>query len=147
MASPMSSVKSSGMRMLLAFSIPLDTPRDMMSSVATAATTTHMLAPQALAVSLNMPAMTSMSCPMANRSPSNAMTVYLMIHATTHVYPMASARDPITGISPMRSPTFLLPKRRSVHIPKAPQGPALAARPRANSPMTPVAEIRTTKIR
>ena len=58
---------------MLAFSIPLDTPRDIMSRVATAAMMTHMLAPHALAVSLKVPPMRSMSCPIPTRSPLNAM--------------------------------------------------------------------------
>lgn len=59
---------------------------------------------------------------------------------------MASAMEPRTGMKPMASPIFLLP-RSSVHLPNAPMGPAPVARPSANSPMTPVEPMRMTQMK
>ena len=58
---------------------------------------------------------------------------------------MASPIEPMTGRAPMPSPRRRLPLRFSVHMPKAPTGPAAAARPRENSSITPVEPIRITK--
>ena len=108
---------------------------------------THEFAPHALAVESNIPPMAAMSSPIADRSPVNAMYVYLRTQAMTQVYPMANARDPTTGIMPMRSPSLRLPRPTWVHLPKAPMGPEPAERPSANSDMTPVLAMRTTKMK
>ena len=47
----------------------------------------------------------------------------------------------------MRSPILRLPQRSSVHMPNEPIGPAPPARPRANSPITPVEPMRMTKMK
>ena len=73
------SANSTGIMTLLAFSMPPAMPNDMMAKLATIATIIHMFAPHALAVPPNVPFMTSISCPMENRSPVNDMKVYLNI--------------------------------------------------------------------
>ena len=59
---------------------------------------------------------------------------------------MASIIEPMTGIAPISSPALRLP-RCSVHLPNASTGPAPAQRPSANSSITPVEAIKTTKMK
>src|SRR3712207_8478870 len=97
----------------------------------------QIFAPPAEAVFPKVEPMTSISPFIANIEPSIDIHVYLKIHPMTQEYPIAKAREPKMGIIPNLSPKLRFPFR-SVHIPKAPTGPAPAARPKANSPITPV---------
>lgn len=70
---------------LFAFSMPPAMPKDMMTKLTATATTTQTFAPHALAVALKVATIPSMSCPMADRPPSNARNVYLKIQPITQV--------------------------------------------------------------
>src|SRR3712207_7157128 len=86
-------------------------------------------APPAEAVFPKVEPMTSIFPCMANIEPSIDIHVYLKIHPITQEYPIAKAREPKIGIIPKLSPNLRFPFS-AVHIPKAPTGPAPAARPR-----------------
>ena len=79
----------------------------------------------------------------SNVAPVNVPTAYFKIQPITTVYPIAIARDPITGIIPSASPLFLLPLF-SHAIPNASIGPDFAALPKLISPITPVEPIKIT---
>ena len=142
--SPRNSTNNSGIIMPLARSIPPAIPIAMITAVTRTAITSQRLLPKAEAVLSNIPPIWFISCFMPAICPVSARKVYLKIHPTTTVYPIASAREPRTGSSPINSPVFLLPVRISVQTPKALIGPPLAARPSAISSITPVEAINIT---
>ena len=144
MPSPTNRIKSIGIMILFAFSIPPEIPYAMITAVTSIATTCHTLFPNAAAVPPNKPSIAATSCPKWKRPPESAKNVYLKIHPTTTLYPIANARDPITGITPITSPIRLFPVRISVHLPNALIGPLFAARPSAISSITPVEAIKIT---
>ena len=70
---------------LFAISMPPAMPKDIMPKLTTMATIIQRFAPHALAVPTKVPAMVSISWPMPNRPPENAMNVYLNIQPMTQV--------------------------------------------------------------
>ena len=116
----------------------------MITPVTIIAITCQRLFPKDDAVPSKSPPIASISCPIRNSPPVIARNAYLKIHPTTTVYPIANAREPRTGITPITSPVRLFPVRISVHLPNALIGPLFAARPSAISSITPVDAIRTT---
>lgn len=59
---------------------------------------------------------------------------------------MARHREPITGMPPSHSPIFLGWPPFSIALPKAPEGPLRAQRPRENSSIMPDWQMMKAKI-
>ena len=132
---------------MFAFSIPSATPKAMIAKLTISAITIHILLPKALAVVPKVVPIRSIFVPIANTLPVNAITTYLNIHPTTHEYPIASAKEPIVGMIPMLSPTFLLLPACAIAAPKAPIGPLPVLLPSAISSTTPVLPINITNMK
>ena len=60
---------------------------------------------------------------------------------------MARSREPSTGTPPIHSPSFLEWPPFSMALPKAPEGPLLAQRPRENSSIMPDWQMMNAKMK
>ena len=145
MARMMNNTKNAGIRILLAFSIPLPTPNIRMVIPMASAMICHALLPNEDAIPPKFEAKPSISSG-DSVLPVKAPIMYFSIQPMTTVYPMAIASAPSTGMPPSSSPSFRLPFF-SMAIPNASIGPDLVARPKLISPITPVNPMSTTNIK